>query len=85
MPLQASTDRELDRAGRRFNQHGSRFLLLGGIMAAIGIVLMTIGDEWVVGVGVALATLGTPPTLLGLGLMLSGLTSRRSAQHKPFA
>lgn len=86
MPLQASTDRELDRTGTRQREQGSRLLLLGGVVFAVGLLFMTLFDSNVpVYVGVALAALAAPPTLGGLGLWLSGLVSARASKHKPFA
>jgi hypothetical protein len=65
--------------------NGSRLLLLGGVLAAIGIVLMVALDGTAAGIGVAIASLATVPTLGGLGLWLSAVVSRRHRAGKPFA
>jgi hypothetical protein len=65
--------------------NGSRLLLLGGVLAAIGIVLMVALDGTAAGIGIAIASLATVPTLGGLGLWLSGMVSRRARAGKPFA
>jgi hypothetical protein len=65
--------------------NGSRLLLIGGIVAAIGIVLMLLLDGYPAGIGVTLASLATVPTLAGLGLFVSGHVSRRARAGKPFA
>ena len=85
MPVQPDTDRGLERTGEKQNTTGWRFLLLGGILFAIGLIIMVVGEDAANFAGVALAALAAPPTLLGLGLVLSGFVSKRSAQHKPFA
>ena len=64
---------------------GSKLLLLGGVLAAIGIVLMIVFDGTAAGIGVAIASLACVPTLAGLGLWLSGFVSRRARAGKPFA
>jgi uncharacterized membrane protein YedE/YeeE len=85
MSVQPDTDRGLERTAAKQNTTGWRFLLLGGILFAIGMIIMAVGEHAANFAGVALAALATPPTLLGLGLVLSGLVGKRSAQHKPFA
>jgi hypothetical protein len=65
--------------------NGARLLLLGGILAAIGIALMIPLEGTAAGIGIAIASLATVPTVGGLGLWLSGLVSRRSRAGKPFA
>jgi VIT1/CCC1 family predicted Fe2+/Mn2+ transporter len=87
MPLQASNDRELGRTGERQRRTGSHLLLLGGVLFAVGLLLMVLfsGENVPVYIGAALAALAAPPTLGGLALFLSGLVSGRSAKQKPFA
>ena len=70
---------------RRMQVNGARLLLLGGILAAIGIALMIPLDGTAAGIGVAIASLATVPTLAGLGLWLSGMVSRRERAGKPWA
>ena len=85
MSVQPDTDRGLERTAEKQNTTGWRFLLLGGILFALGLLVVSLGEHVANFVGVALAALAAPPTLLGLGLVLSGLVGKRSAQHKPFA
>jgi hypothetical protein len=66
-------------------ENGSRLLLLGGILAAVGIVLMVLLDGTAAGIGIAIASLATVPTLGGFGLWISGMVSRRARAGKPFA
>ena len=85
MPVSPDTDRGLERTAEKQNTTGWRFLALGGILFALGVILVVVGDDLADFFGIALAALSAPPTLLGLGLVLSGLVGKRSAQHKPFA
>jgi hypothetical protein len=85
MPDSPDTDRGLERTAAKQNTIGWRLLLLGGILFGLGLLAMAIGEHVMNFIGVALAALAAPPTLAGLGLVLSGLVGKRSAQHKPFA
>jgi hypothetical protein len=70
---------------RNLLANGAKLLLVGGVLAAIGIVLMLLLDGYGAGIGVALASLACVPTLAGLGLTGSALVSRRARAGKPFA
>ena len=85
MSTQPMTDRQLDQTAGKQGTTGWRLLLLGGVLFAIGLVLMLVGKDTVDYVGVAFAALATPPTLAGLALVLSALVGHRAAQQKPFA
>ena len=85
MPVQPDTDHGLKRTAAKQNTTGSRLLLLGGILFALGVITWSVGDGGMNFVGVVFAALATPPTLAGVALMLSGLVGKRSAEHKPFA
>ena len=65
--------------------NGSKLLLIGGVLFAIGLVLMLALDGTAAGIGVALASLSVVPTLAGLGMTGSALVSRRARAGKPFA
>ena len=65
--------------------NGLRLLLLGGILAVPGILLMILLDNTAAGIGLAIAALATVPTLAGLALWVSGLVSKRARAGKPFA
>jgi hypothetical protein len=65
---------------------GSRLLLLGGVLFAIGLVIVLLVDGGTPeGIGIALMSLATVPTLAGVALTVSALVSRRARQGKPFA
>lgn len=70
---------------RRLWTNGSRLLLIGGVLAAIGVALMALLDGYGDGIGVALASLACVPTLAGVALLLSAAVSRRSRAGRPFA
>jgi hypothetical protein len=85
MSTQPTTDRQLDQTAGRQSTTGWRLLLLGGVLFAIGLVLMLVGSDTVDYIGVVFAALATPPTLAGVALVLSSIVGHRSAQQKPFA
>jgi len=65
---------------------GTRLLLLGAILFAIGLVIVVVVDGGTPeGIGVAFMSLGAVPVLAGLALTGSALISRRSRKGKPFA
>ena len=64
----------------------SRLLLLGGILFAIGLVIVLLVDGGTPeGIGVAFMSLACVPTLAGLVLAGAALVSRRARKGKPFA
>ena len=85
MPFQPSSDRGLARTARDQTTTGARLLLLGGVLFAIGLVLMLVGSGIVDFFGVLFAALATPPTLGGAALMLSGLVGHHSSRQRPYA
>jgi len=85
MSLQPDTDRGLRRSAGQLRTIGTRLLLGGGVLFAIGLVLMLATDGFGDFAGILLAALATPPSLGGLALLVSGLFARRAAEHKPFA
>ena len=65
---------------------GTRLLLLGGILFAIGLVIVVVVDGGTPeGIGVAFMSLAAVPTVAGLALTVTALVSRRSRKGKPFA
>ena len=84
MSVSPDTDRGLERTAELQNTNGFRFLALGAVMFALGVILVVVGDDVVNFAGIALAALAVPPALLGTGLVLSGVVGKRSAQHKDF-
>jgi hypothetical protein len=85
MPVQPQTSRELDRAGGKLHGSGARLLLLGGVLFAIGLVLVLVGDGNWDAAGLTAWGFSTAATLAGLALSLSGGVAKRSASGKPFA
>jgi hypothetical protein len=85
MSTQPMTDRGLAETSGTQRSTGSRLLLLGGVLFAVGLVLMLATDGAGDFVGVVFAALSTPPTLAGIAMLLSGLVGGRAAQHKDFA
>lgn len=66
-------------------RNGLRLLLLGLVLLGIGLALAIPLHGMAAGFGVAIACVGCIPILVGLGLFLSGVVSRRSRAGKPFA
>ncbi len=63
--------------------NGLRLLLLGGVGALIGVVVMLLFPGR--GAGVAIAWVAVVPTLGGIGLLAAAWVARRAGQGKPFA
>jgi hypothetical protein len=73
-------------ADRSRETAGWWLLLIGGILAVPGMVLMFAFDSDAAQVvGITMATFGTLPTLVGLGLLVINGISRRADADKPFA
>jgi hypothetical protein len=84
-PNQPGPGTEREREGRQWTT-GLRFLLAGGVLAAVGIALMTIlGDGNQDGIGATLAIIACLPTVVGLALVGASITSKRSRKDQPFA
>lgn len=60
-----------------------RLLLIGGILALIGVIVMVLASGR--GAGVAIAWVAVLPTLAGAALMLASIVARRAGDGKPFA
>jgi VIT1/CCC1 family predicted Fe2+/Mn2+ transporter len=82
MPVQASSSDDLAAAGRKQHGAGARFLLIGGVMFALGVLLWVLDANFLAAVLLSLATV---PTLVGVALELSAGVAKRSAAGKPFA
>lgn len=74
--------RERDR-DRLMHSWALWLLLIGGIGAAIGIVVMLLAPGR--GAGVAIAWVATVPTMAGVALLVAAFVARRAGQGKPFA
>ncbi len=64
---------------------GSRLLLLGGILAAIGLLLVLLFEGTANGIGLVFLSLACVPTVAGIAVMGSAVVSRRARAGKPFA
>jgi hypothetical protein len=87
MPMQPTTDRQLDRTAGRQAWSGSRLLAIGGVLFVIGLVLMIVFSGYDIGfyAGVVLATLSAPPLIAGGVLVGSAIVGKWSARRRPFA
>jgi hypothetical protein len=61
------------------------FVLVAAAIAVPGIVLVSLGHGWSIGVGIAVLLIAGVPGTLGVGLLVSSAVSRWSARHKLFA
>ncbi len=68
---------------RLMRANGLRLLLIGGIGALVGIIVMFLTPGR--GAGVAIAWVATVPTLAGIALLVAYWVARRAGQGKPFA
>jgi hypothetical protein len=78
-------DRELERQGRRMIRPAIRFLVIAGVLAIAGVVLIVIGQVWSFAFGLAVLLLATVPATVGVGLLTGGAVARWAARHKLFA
>ena len=76
MALQPDTDAGLGRSVKQLRTLGARLLLAGGILFAIGLLLMLAGDGVLDFLGILVA---------GLALLISSLFARGAAKHRPLA
>jgi hypothetical protein len=78
--MSAPQDRDRDRLMRA---NGLRLLLIGGVGALIGLIVMLLAPGR--GAGVTIAWLAMLPTLAGIALLVASWLARRAGQNKPFA
>src|SRR5947209_19742043 len=78
-------DPALERQGRRMVRPALRFLLISLIPLIPGIVLIVIGHDGLLGLGIALIFLASGPIAIACGLLFSASIARWAARHKPFA
>jgi Na+/melibiose symporter-like transporter len=79
MPVQ---DPQLHSTQRRVDAHGWRFLLAGGVLAVVGLVVGLLGAD---SFGAGIAWVAVVPTVVGVALLLVALVSGWSARKRPFA
>ena len=68
---------------RLMRANGLRLLLIGGVLALIGMIVMLLAPGR--GAGVAIAWVGVVPTMAGVALLFASWIARRAGQGKPFA
>ena len=69
----------------RFASAGWTLLLIGGVMAAIGLALAYPLEGVAQGIGVMLASLAIAPTVAGIVAHVIALVQARALRGKPFA
>jgi hypothetical protein len=62
-----------------------RFLAIALVVVVPGIVLVVVGHDGLLGLGIALILLASLPAAAGFGLLLSASVARWAARHKLFA
>jgi hypothetical protein len=71
---------------RKMNATGLKLLLLSGVLAAIGLVVVLAVDGGTAeGIGVVFLSIACLPGVAGLALVGSSIVSKRSREGKPFA
>jgi hypothetical protein len=78
-------DSALERQGRRMTAPALRVMLTGVLILIPGIVLVVVGETWVLGLGIALIFIGAGPIGIGLALLTSASVARWAARHRLFA
>ena len=75
-----------ERRNRNQHQTGLRFLLIGGVLFVIGLVIALIAKGGLTdGIGAFFMIAACLPTLVGLGLHAAAFVEGRSREGKPFA
>ncbi len=85
MNQRAGIDPELERQGKRMTAPALRFLAVSLIALIPGIVLVVVGSDGLLGLGIALIFLASVPLAAGFGLLFSGSVARWAARHRLFA
>ena len=84
-PSQPTADPALERQGRRMLRPALRFLALALILLIPGIVLVIVGHDGLLGLGIALILLSSLPGTVAVGLLASSSVARWAARHRLFA
>ena len=85
MTPQPDSDEGLRRSAKQVRTLGARLLLAGGILFALGLLLMLVSDGIGDFVGILFAAVATPPSVGGLALLISSFFARGAAEHRPLA
>jgi hypothetical protein len=73
------------RQERKLAGTGGRMIALGSPLIVIGVVLALMLDGTALGIGVAIAVLGTIPVVVGIALTLSAGVERHARKGRPLA
>ena len=79
------SDPELERQGRRMIRPALRFLAVSLIPLIAGVVLVVVGHDGLLGLGIALILLASAPLAIAFGLLFSSSVARWAARHRLFA
>jgi uncharacterized membrane protein YdjX (TVP38/TMEM64 family) len=83
--MNRASDPVLERQGRRMIRPAVRFFLISLIPMIPGIVLIVIGHDGLLGLGIALIFIASCPLAIAIGLLVSGSVARWAARYKLFA
>jgi len=70
---------------KKMRTTGSRLLIVGAVLAVIGVVLVLLLEGTGNGIGLAVLAFASLFTVAGIALMGSAIVSARSRADKPFA
>ena len=73
------------RKERRLAASGSRLVAIGALVVVIGTVLALVLHGTAVGIGAAIAVIGSIPIAVGVGLLLSAAVEQHARKGRPFA
>ena len=73
------------RQERKLAGSGARFIAIGAPFVVIGVVLALILHGNAIGIGVAIAVLGSIPVVVGIVLMFTAGTEQHARKDRPFA
>lgn len=73
------------REERRLAVSGSRLVAIGAPLVVIGVVLALVLHGTAIGIGAAIAVIGSIPIAVGVGLLLSAAVEQHARKGRPFA
>jgi uncharacterized membrane protein YdjX (TVP38/TMEM64 family) len=83
--MNRATDPMLERQGRRMWRPALRFMFISLLVMIPGIVLIVVGHDGLLGLGIALIFIASCPLAVAIGLLVSGSIARWAARYKLFA
>ena len=81
----AQTDPPRSAAGRKLVRPGVRFIAIGLLPLAAGLVLLLLTSGWPWVLGIVLIALSLPILAVGVSLLAGGGVAHWGARRKPFA